>query len=114
PQLPADVSQLLRALLERVEGNPPSPGAPDLPPSSESPEDKEAGEASHWDEEVKEFLVESWEGLNQLDRDIEALEQYPSDRDILCRSFRTFHSIKGHCGFLGFAKLEALTHAGEG
>ena len=27
--------------------------------------------------------------------------------------FRTIHTIKGTCGFLGFHRLEALTHAGE-
>src|SRR5262249_24490627 len=27
--------------------------------------------------------------------------------------FRTIHTIKGTCGFLGFGKLEAVAHAGE-
>src|SRR5206468_9618485 len=28
--------------------------------------------------------------------------------------FRTVHTIKGTCGFLGFARLEAVTHVAEG
>jgi two-component system chemotaxis sensor kinase CheA len=62
---------------------------------------------------VKEFLVESYENLDQLDRDLVALEQDPSAEPILSSIFRTVHTIKGTCGFLGFAKLESVTHVGE-
>src|SRR5215470_14743888 len=62
---------------------------------------------------VKEFLVESYENLDQLDRDLVALEKAPQDRERLASVFRTIHTIKGTCGFFGFAKLEAVTHAGE-
>ena len=62
---------------------------------------------------VKEFLVESYENLDRLDQDLIALEKDPSDRDTISSIFRTIHTIKGTCGFLGFGRLEALTHAGE-
>jgi two-component system chemotaxis sensor kinase CheA len=62
---------------------------------------------------VKEFLVESYENLDRLDRDFVDLEQNPSNES-LANIFRAIHSIKGTCGFLGFSKLESLTHAGEG
>jgi two-component system chemotaxis sensor kinase CheA len=65
------------------------------------------------DEIVGEFLVESYENLDQLDRDLIALEQDPNSRDILASVFRTIHTIKGTCGFLGFEKLELVTHKGE-
>ena len=65
------------------------------------------------DEVLREFLLESEEGLNQLDRDFVALERAPGDRECLGRIFRCVHTIKGTSGFLGFAKLEALTHTGE-
>ncbi|HEY6180360.1 MAG TPA: Hpt domain-containing protein, partial [Kofleriaceae bacterium] len=42
-----------------------------------------------------------------------ALEQSPDDSAIVARIFRTIHTIKGTCGFLGFGKLEAVSHAGE-
>lgn len=65
------------------------------------------------DEVVQEFLVESYENLDQLDRDLVALEENPGDTETLGSIFRMFHTIKGTCGFLGFSKLEAVTHAGE-
>ena len=65
------------------------------------------------DEIVKEFLVESHENLDRLDRDLVALEKQPSDREILASIFRTIHTIKGTSGFLAFGKLEAVTHVGE-
>ncbi|MGA9354018.1 MAG: chemotaxis protein CheA [Terriglobales bacterium] len=65
------------------------------------------------DEIVKEFLVESHENLDRLDRDLVALEKQPSDREILASIFRTIHTIKGTSGFLAFGKLEAVAHVGE-
>ena len=65
------------------------------------------------DEIVQEFLVESYENLDQLDRDLVALEQDPSSRDRLGSIFRTIHTIKGTSGFLAFPKLERVTHVGE-
>ncbi len=65
------------------------------------------------DDIVKEFLVESLENLDQLDRDLVALEETPDDRDRLSSVFRTIHTIKGTSGFLAFHKLENVTHVGE-
>jgi two-component system, chemotaxis family, sensor kinase CheA len=65
------------------------------------------------DETVKEFLIESNENLNQLDRDLVALESAPDDRQRLSAIFRTIHTIKGTCGFLAFSNLEKVAHAGE-
>ncbi|MFL5494139.1 MAG: chemotaxis protein CheW [Gemmatimonadales bacterium] len=68
---------------------------------------------SDLDDIVKEFLVESHEGLDRLDRDLVALEQRPRDEELLAAIFRCIHTIKGTCGFLGFDKLESVSHAGE-
>ncbi|MBK7972640.1 MAG: chemotaxis protein CheW [Deltaproteobacteria bacterium] len=62
---------------------------------------------------VNEFLVESHENLDQLDRDFVELEKDPRNREMLARIFRTIHTIKGTSGFLGLGKLEKLTHVGE-
>ncbi len=62
---------------------------------------------------VNEFLVESHENLDQLDRDLVALERDPSDRATLASIFRTIHTIKGTSGFLAFRRLESVTHVGE-
>ena len=62
---------------------------------------------------IGEFLVESTENLDQLDRDLLALEAEPSDPQRLASIFRTVHTIKGNSGFFGFSKLGALAHSGE-
>jgi two-component system chemotaxis sensor kinase CheA len=62
---------------------------------------------------VQEFLVESHENLDQLDRDLVALEQSPGSRVLLSSIFRTIHTIKGTSGFLAFNRLERVTHVGE-
>jgi two-component system chemotaxis sensor kinase CheA len=65
------------------------------------------------DEIVHEFLVESYENLDQLDQDLVALESDPSSRALLSSIFRTVHTIKGTSGFLGFGNLEKVSHVGE-
>lgn len=65
------------------------------------------------DELIKDFLQESTENLDRLDQDFVKLENEPENPELLKSIFRTIHTIKGTCGFLGFTKLEALTHAGE-
>jgi two-component system chemotaxis sensor kinase CheA len=62
---------------------------------------------------VQDFLVESYENLDRLDRDLVGLEKNPKDKEALAGVFRTIHTIKGTCGFLGFAKLEKVAHVGE-
>jgi len=62
---------------------------------------------------VKDFLQESYENLDRLDRELVGLEKDPRDADALASVFRTIHTIKGTCGFLGFDKLEKVAHVGE-
>lgn len=66
-----------------------------------------------FDEVIEEFLVESYESIEQLDSDLLALEDAPDDRDRLASIFRTIHTIKGTSGFLAFPKLERVAHVGE-
>jgi two-component system chemotaxis sensor kinase CheA len=65
------------------------------------------------DEIVKDFLIESKENLDRLDEELVKLEADPSSKELLASIFRAIHTIKGTCSFLGFAKLEKLTHMGE-
>jgi two-component system chemotaxis sensor kinase CheA len=65
------------------------------------------------DDIVREFLVESSENLDLLDRELINLEKDPGNRSTLASIFRTIHTIKGTCGFLGFTKLESVAHVGE-
>jgi two-component system, chemotaxis family, sensor kinase CheA len=65
------------------------------------------------DEIVKDFLIESNENLDRLDQELVQVESEPSSKELLASIFRTIHTIKGSCGFLGFANLEKVSHAGE-
>jgi len=62
---------------------------------------------------IQEFLLESAENLGKLDQDMVQLEREPGNRELLAGVFRTIHTIKGTCGFLGFSRLEALSHVTE-
>ena len=64
-------------------------------------------------EEVKMFLVEAYENLDQVEMDMVELEKNPSDNDLLNSIFRCIHTIKGNSGFLAFPKLEEVCHVGE-
>lgn len=65
------------------------------------------------DEITKEFLVESYENLDRLDRDLVVLEKDPHSKETLGSIFRAIHTLKGGSGFLGFGKLEAVAHVAE-
>jgi two-component system chemotaxis sensor kinase CheA len=65
------------------------------------------------DDIVQEFLVESYENLDQLDQLLVELEEHPTSRERLASVFRTIHTLKGTSGFLAFHKLTAITHVGE-
>ena len=62
---------------------------------------------------VREFLIECYDNLEQMDRDLLALEQDPNSTQLLRGIFRTMHTIKGGAGFLGLTGLEQLGHAAE-
>ena len=65
------------------------------------------------EEIIKEFLVESNDNLDQLDRDLVELEKDPQSSELLGRIFRAIHTVKGTSGVLGFSKLESVAHVGE-
>jgi two-component system chemotaxis sensor kinase CheA len=65
------------------------------------------------DDLTKEFIAESQEGLDRMERCLTELETRPEDAGLLGEIFRAVHTIKGTTGFLGFDRLEKLAHAGE-
>ena len=62
---------------------------------------------------INEFLIESNENLTRLDQEMVELERRPEDAALLASIFRTIHTIKGTCGFLGFEILEGISHLAE-
>jgi two-component system, chemotaxis family, sensor kinase CheA len=65
------------------------------------------------DELTREFLIESQEGLDRMERCLTDLEQKPQDAALIGEIFRSVHTIKGTTGFLGLKRLEKLAHSGE-
>jgi two-component system chemotaxis sensor kinase CheA len=65
------------------------------------------------DELTREFLIESQEGLDRMERCLTDLEARPEDAELIADIFRSVHTIKGTTGFLGFKRLEKLAHTGE-
>lgn len=59
---------------------------------------------------LQDFLVESFELIEQLDQDLVELENNPQDLELLNRIFRVAHTIKGASSFLNFDVLTHLTH----
>jgi two-component system chemotaxis sensor kinase CheA len=64
-------------------------------------------------EDIKAFLVESYENLNQIEQDIISLEKTSNYEAALVHIYRSLHTLKGNCGFLPFPTLEMIVHAGE-
>ena len=62
---------------------------------------------------VKEFLVESYENLDRLDKEFLQLEKDPANREVISSIFRTIHTVKGTSGFFGFERLQHVAHHGE-
>ena len=65
------------------------------------------------DELTREFLIESQERLDRMERCMTELEEKPQDAELIAEIFRSVHTVKGSTGFLGFKRLEKLAHAGE-
>ncbi|MBC9208686.1 Hpt domain-containing protein, partial [Roseomonas aerophila] len=65
------------------------------------------------DDLLADFLTETNEGLATLDVVLLKLEKAPDDRPTLSEIFRSVHTIKGTCGFLGLSRLEKVAHAAE-
>ncbi len=65
------------------------------------------------DDLTKEFIAESQEGLERMELCLTELETRPNDAELVAEIFRAVHTIKGATGFLGFCRLQALSHAGE-
>ncbi len=59
---------------------------------------------------LQDFLIESFELIEQLDQDLTLLETTPDDLELLNRIFRVAHTIKGASSFLQFDVLTHLTH----
>jgi len=65
------------------------------------------------DDLTGEFIAETRETLESIGEALVAWEADPSDTARLDEIFRFVHTVKGSCGFLDLARIEALAHAAE-
>jgi two-component system chemotaxis sensor kinase CheA len=93
--LPAMQQQLVR-LQKACEGRPAPPAA-----LSQDPE------------LVRDFIMESREHLQNIERSMLAIENDPTDVESIHGTFRAFHTIKGLAGFLEFAVIQEVAHEVE-
>jgi len=61
----------------------------------------------------KQFIEESDELLEEVERNLLDLEGDEEQREALASCFRNIHSFKGNCGFFGYSELERLSHKSE-
>lgn len=62
---------------------------------------------------IRDFVVETGEVLEGLDKCFVKLEDAPGDLGLINEIFRAVHSIKGSAGFLGFTRLVEVAHQSE-
>jgi two-component system chemotaxis sensor kinase CheA len=60
-----------------------------------------------------EFLVESFENLSSINEDLTSLEKDSENSALINKVYRTVHTMKGSSSFLGYKKLQDLTHSAE-
>ncbi len=62
---------------------------------------------------IQDFIIESTELIEQMERDLLELEKDTQNLDLLNSIFRSAHTVKGSASFLGFNILTKLTHHAE-
>lgn len=62
---------------------------------------------------LADFLLESREHMAAVENNLIELERRPGDAETLNATFRSFHTIKGLAGFLGFGAVQEVAHETE-
>ena len=70
-------------------------------------------EKNQLDEIIREFLTESRENFDEVERDLVAWEKQPTAEKAVDQIFRAFHTLKGISSLLGFERLESIAHQTE-
>jgi two-component system, chemotaxis family, sensor kinase CheA len=71
------------------------------------------GELAQDPQMLADFLLEAGEHLANVETQLLALEQDPSNHDALHSAFRSFHTLKGLAGFLEYAVIQQVSHEVE-
>lgn len=62
---------------------------------------------------INEFLLESFENLSNISDELTQFEKEPDNDDLLNGVYRKVHTLKGSASFIGFKKLQDITHQAE-
>jgi two-component system chemotaxis sensor kinase CheA len=106
-----DRSQRIEDREQKTEGSQPATSNQQPATSNEQPSDE--FQLTITPEMVKQFIQEADEILDTVEQSLLELEKDPDNRDMVDTAFRSVHSFKGNCGFLGYADLERLSHKME-
>lgn len=63
-----------------------------------------------YDEFKNSFIDEINEVLSKLEKSLLELEEHPDDEDLVARTFRAMHTIKGTSSMFGFDNVSSFTH----
>jgi two-component system chemotaxis sensor kinase CheA len=117
PQLEDAIQEISSGVSAEQGKSGPQPRAltPDVSKVSQSEQEPAAHpEESMSDPELLgEFLAEARENLDSIEVEILALEEDPSNSEVIHRIFRPFHTIKGVSGFLNLDQIHTLSHRVE-
>jgi two-component system chemotaxis sensor kinase CheA len=84
----------------------------DAPPAAQ-PDAENVPAVSITPEMRQSFIQESDELLDAVEQALLEIGRSSQKQDCLDMAFRSIHSFKGNCGFMGFADLERLSHSIE-
>ncbi|HEB88374.1 MAG TPA: chemotaxis protein CheA [Deltaproteobacteria bacterium] len=62
---------------------------------------------------IESFVTDAQEQLDAAESALLSLERDPADAELVAVAFRSLHSLKGNCGFFGFADMERIAHGME-
>ncbi len=88
--------------------------SPPANPANDVPDHDDSSSTPMMDASIiEEFLDEAHETSNLLNQQIIELEKNPQSEDLISSLLRSFHTLKGSSGYMGFKKIETLTHSME-
>ena len=109
------IAMLQSAIEEASRGDSVAPEPNDAGTQARGPRET-LGEATDWSadpELLSDFFMESGDHLTSIESELLKLEQDAGNKDAIHSVFRSFHTIKGLAGFMGFPGIQQVAHEVE-
>ncbi len=91
----------------------PTPDEPTTPSCFADPSPVTFSTDMGMDENLGDFIGEAREHLAAAEESLLALEQSPTDNELINTVFRAFHTVKGVAGFMNLGPIVAFAHEAE-